>query len=58
MSTPIPFELPFEECRKCMAFAPAVERSDIRLDENMTLQHTDRFYCKGESFCRSREEER
>ena len=57
MTKTIDFELPFDDCPGCFSFDPCVRRSDFRIDENMKMNCTIRFYCKGETFCRRRIEE-
>jgi len=56
MTVQIPFELPFERCTTCLAFDPMVKRSDYKINEKFEVSCKTEFRCKGEKFCRYREE--
>ena len=55
MKLAIDFDVPFSECAKCMALDPIVDRRNLHFDKDMNLKCETRFYCKGETFCKSRE---
>ena len=51
MKIAMEFELPFEECNKCMSFDPCVEdRKYECIDFKMTM--TRKLTCKGYNFCK------
>lgn len=52
----LPFDVPFERCEKCIAFDPVVTRSDYKIGDNFEVSCHTEYRCKGERFCRLREE--
>lgn len=51
MIVQMPFELPFEECNKCLSFDPIVTDRHYEVkDFHMTMQRT--LTCKGHKFCK------
>lgn len=58
MKIDLPFDLPFERCKSCLAFDPYVQRSDYKIDEKFEVSCKTEYKCKGEKFCWLREEMR
>lgn len=54
MISRIAFDLPYEDCPKCMSFDPTVKRDNFTIGDDLKIHYNTRFYCKGETFCRRR----
>ena len=50
MTIPLNFELPFEECTSCAAFAPIVTDKHYEV-KDMKMVFTKKLTCKGYKFC-------
>lgn len=57
MKMPIEVDVPFEKCKKCLAFDPYVVRSDYQIDKDFKVSCRTEYHCKGEKFCETRGDE-
>lgn len=53
MKVMMEFELPFEDCSKCQAFQPIVDKPQYEVDTDLkTIKFTRTLTCKGNNFCK------
>ena len=53
MKVQLEAELPFEECKVCLAFDPVIDKGAVKYDENKhELDVNRKLTCKGYTFCK------